>query len=261
MPSSAGLAAWLDSYQRALRDALDASARDGFRRVHANTVTGAIDPAGFSHTARRHLSRHLQGLGLTLDGLAADFDGLGLADPRLAEQRLDHLRATLELARELRTPLALVNIGGFGDPRSEPLAIELLEQTADLADRFGVRIAVRDPIGASAALAGQLGRLGAPQLAAAVDSLRAAGGADEAAPLLDHAGIVLLRDARRHGSRLEETAYGAGDVDFRGLLEGLRSREYSGPLVLRRDASGAAVDALRQGREYLEFLMAERAAR
>ncbi|HMQ14647.1 MAG TPA: hypothetical protein PKC49_01620, partial [Phycisphaerae bacterium] len=159
MPSSAGLAAWLDSYQRALRDALDASARDGFRRIHANTVTGALDPAEFSHTARRHLSRHLLGLGLTLDGLAADFDGLGLADPRLAEQRLDHLRATLELARELRTPLALVNIGGFGDPRSEPLAIELLEQTAELADRFGVRIAVRDPIGASAALAGQLGRL------------------------------------------------------------------------------------------------------
>lgn len=259
------LAAWLDSYRRGLREALDASARDGFHLIHANTVNSELDPASFSGTARRHLARHLGTIGLRLDGVAADFGGLGLADPERAEERLAHLRRTLELCADLHVPRAIVAIGGFGDERIAGLARQLLTETAELADRYGVEIAIRDPAGGSGELDAHLRQLGSPHLGAAIDSAglsaERAEASGAAGGLPTQIGAVLLRDARRAGTQLEEVEYGAGQVDFSRLFGELAGQDYHGPFIVRRDAAGLPVDALRRGREYLLALLAGRAPR
>lgn len=249
------LAAWLDSYRGGLREALQASQRDGFRVIHANTFRRELDPDAFSGSARRHLARHLGALGLQLDGLAADFDGLGLADPQRAEERLGHLRRTLEMCAELRVPRAVVPIGGFDDQKTRAIAGQVLAETAGLADRFGVELAIRSPRGEDQSLSELLRRLSCPQLRAVVDSAGFQPGPGAPGSALDLTGVVLLRDVRHQAGRIEEVAYGAGEVDFARLLGQLAQHDYRGPLVLRRDAAGLPVDALRQGREYLGALL------
>lgn len=135
-------AAWLASYRRDLKGALQAASADGFHAVHALASRDAVDPAEFGGTARRHLAHYLDGLGLRLDGLASETAGLGLADPRLGEERLEALRQAVELCAAIGIRNASVSVGGLGDAKHDGLARESLAQAAALADRYRVRVAV-----------------------------------------------------------------------------------------------------------------------
>lgn len=247
-----GLAAWLDTYRRDLRAALDAARRDGLGLVSVNAAGGLLDPAQLSHSGRRHLARHVANLGLSWAGLAADFPGLGLADPARAEERLARVRSVLELCRELRAPQASVNLSGIGSGPGEAALREL----AELSDRTGVPIAVHNPAGTELdELARRVADLGQPLIRLGLDTAALPRASEEVGRYAALAGDVYLRDVRRRGGGVEETAYGAGEVDFRGLIAILAASGYRGALVLRRDAAAAGVDALRQGREHIEPLL------
>jgi sugar phosphate isomerase/epimerase len=262
MSAPASLAAWLDSYRRGLRGGLSAAREDGFRLVSANTADTELDPRDFPRSARRHLARHLRDLGLAIPLLAAEFPGAGLADPRRADERFERFRDTLEMCADLGVPLAAVNIGGLSDPKGCPLAEQLLAAAADLADRFGIRTAVRSEPAALDELAERLRRLGCPMLGVSLDSAELGGRMGELLErALPAAQVVYLRDARRVGERIEEVPYGRGEVDFPALLGGLEAGGYGGPLVIRREDENLTVDALRQGREYVASLLAGRRTR
>ena len=66
-------------------------------------------------------------------------------------------------------------------------------------------------------------------------------------------GSVTLRDARRRVNSVEQTPFGAGDVDFQRMLSALERADYRGPLILRDDSVGGAT--LRQGRVFLESMV------
>lgn len=256
MPAHASVAAWIDSYRRGLRDGLTAAREDGFARIAANTAGTELDPGNFTHSARRHLARHLRDLGLKLNILAAEFPGAGLADRRRADERFERFRATLEMCAEMGVPLAAVNVGGLADAQSRPLAEQVLAATAELADRFGVRTAVRGDAAALSELAECVRKLDCPALGLSLDSAELRAREDlleRVAPLV---GAVFLRDVRRVGDGLEEVPYGRGEVDFGALLGNLDAGGYAGPLVIRREAEAVPVDALRQGREYVASLLA-----
>jgi sugar phosphate isomerase/epimerase len=257
MTAPVPVAAWIDSYRRGLREALSAAREDGFALLAANTVATELDPRDFSHSARRHLARHLRDLGLSLDVLAAEFPGAGLADPQRADERLERFRATLEMCAELGVPRAAVYVGGLTDPQTRPLAEQLLAASAELADRFSVRTAVRGEGAALGELAECLRRLDCPALGLSLDSAELLSGPkDLLARVVPRAVAVYLRDVRRAGQRVEEVPYGRGEVDFRTLLGHLDAGGFGGPLVIRREAEGLPVDALRQGREYVASLLA-----
>jgi sugar phosphate isomerase/epimerase len=244
------LAVWLASYRAALRAAVDQAARQGFRQVHALALD-ELDPRTFSRSARKHLQRYLRDLGLNMGGLALDFPGRGLAESSAAADRLELLRPTLELCRDLGASQASVTLGGFDAADTAPLAHEVLALVADQADRCGVTTAVRDPSGGLNRTPEPLRSLGCPHLRLAMDTaaMPAADAAD-----LDLLSTVYLRDVRQQGARHEEVPFGAGDVDWDAWRARLVAAPLRPALVVRRDAA-AGVDALRQGREYIEFLM------
>lgn len=255
MPTIGPTAAWLDSYGQGLKRGLQTASADGFRVVQAG-AGGELNPEQFSRSATRHLSRYLTDLGLELDALAAEFPGLGLADPQFADQRVAHFRRTLELCAELGAPTAATRVGGWAGETSRPLADEMLAEAAELAERYGMRIALQTGGEEAPLLAERLCALGCPQLHVALDS----GTWDPAAAedphrRVERVGLVHLRDVRRVGDQVEEVAFGQGRVDFPALLGYLAESGYSGTLTVRRDAPGAGIDALRQGRDYVEALL------
>lgn len=255
--TSAPLTAWLDFYRRSFKDALDAAAADGFRSLYASALRPDFNPAEFGPSARRHLQRYLSSLGTQLSGIAAEHSGGGLADPARADARVAELRQTLEFAADLGLQNVATRIGGLADDRTVSLAADVLSAAAAAADRVGVVVAVHADGPDLPRLQAEIARLNCPLLRLGLDT----GGiapADLPAALAGGAADVQLRDVRRRGALVEEVEFGAGEVDFPRLLGELAARDFRGPLVLRRDAAGAGVDALRRGKEYIEALLAGR---
>jgi sugar phosphate isomerase/epimerase len=247
------LAAWLDSYRVGLREGLEAAAGQGYRFVQANSAGREFDPREFSASARRDLGKYLQNMGLQLDALALDYPGVGLADPTAASERVDRLRAMLDLCVALRVPRAAVSLSGFEDARTGPLARELLGVVADLADRAGVDASISGGADAPAVTAAQVRLLGCPRLHVALDTARLPGTPDAVIAVADTVGAVTLRDVRRAGEQYVEVPFGEGDVDFVALLGQLQAAPVAASLVVRHDAAGG-VDVLKQGREYMASL-------
>jgi sugar phosphate isomerase/epimerase len=249
------LAAWLPSYGADLRVALEQARAQRYRAVHASTAI--IAAREFPRSARRHLQKFLGDLGVELGALAVDFPGLGVADPQRGQERLDQVRATLELAAELGVPRAAVALGGLHDPRSQGLAREALQQVAELADRVGVQTSIRNPLDPPAVLLEALGAVGCPYLSVALDTAAAGALAAVGPAAAERVGTVYLRDVRQAGERVEEVPFGQGEVDFTRLLANLATARGELPLVVRHDGAGG-VDALRHGREYMDSLLSRR---
>lgn len=247
------LAAWLDSYRLPLKDALRVAREQGYRSLYGNSAGAELAPQELSGSARRHLAKYLRDIGARLDGLQPEFAGAGLAEPALAERRLALLADTLAMAADLGTRRAAVNIGGLAGEQPTPLALEMLREAADLSDRCGIALAIHDPAADPERLAERIAALGCPTLGVALDSA-ATPAISAAGALQSHIASVALRDARRTAGGVEETAWGAGGVDFRGWLAALDAAEYDGPLVIRRDGATAGVDAMRSGFDYIGSL-------
>lgn len=252
--SSGRLSAWLDSYRLGLRDALQCAVGQGYRFVQANAARGELEAREFSRSARRHLRKYLQDLGLQLDALSADYPGLGLADPRHADARINHLKHVLELCADLHVRRAAVSLSGFDDQRTAPLARELLGIVADLSDRCGVTTSVLDPAATPESSARLVRSVGCAGLRLALDTAHLSPTLAAAGQYADLVGVVYLRDIHRRGEHVEEVPFGQGEVDFPSLLAGLDAGGSDASLVVRRDAE-AGVDALREAREYMLALL------
>ena len=248
------LAVWLDSYRSDTKTALKQAARQGFRVVQANTLAGELNPATLTDSGRRHLLRYLRDLGLTLDVAAASFPGAGLADPACADQRMEHVRRTIELCRAIGINQTVVTLPGVGSAESGVAAGVVLE-LADLADRTGVNIALSDDQSEFSDLAQRLGEIGCRELGIALDTGATAGKDLRLTESADLVAGLYLRDTRRRGAALEEVEHGQGEVDFRGLLAALAAVERPIHAAIRRDDPRVEVDALRAGREYMEMLL------
>lgn len=243
------IAAWLDGYRADLRTAIAAAADDGYRRLQAATTGAELNPAGFSGSARRHLARHLRSLGMDLDALAVAAPGGGLADPHYAQQRLELLRGTLEMCRDMAAPAAVATLGGFGAEATRGLAREMLAQAAELSTRTGISLAIESGTDDPSRVAEEIRRLGCPTLRAAADvaTLWPLKGDAPGEALRS----VYLRDFRVRPGGIEETEIGAGEVDLAALLRELAGGAFSGSYVIRW-TTPPAVDAARRGRETVE---------
>jgi sugar phosphate isomerase/epimerase len=252
--SRAQVGAWLDSYRQDLKAALQVAAADGFRLLQPNTVGGGLNPRELGRSARRHLRRYLHGLGVAFDTVAIEFPGRGLAEPAAADERVDYLRRSLELCADLAVQQAVTRVGGFEDAARRPLAEEVLGAAADLADRFRIEVAVLPGPDAPATVARAVRATGCPALRLALDTATF-GPVPEAEPVAGLVGAVHLRDVRRRGPQVEEVTFGQGDVDLLAWLELLEQSAPAASLAVRRDTTDAGVDAMRQGREYIEALL------
>lgn len=190
---------------------------------------------------------------MRVESLAAWFPGAGLTDPRNADERLNTLRETLELARDLRVDRAIAPFVSGADESGQAFTANILAEAADLADRVGVTLVLQDRGTTSAVLAEQVRKLHCPQLRVGVDSAIAT--PRDLTKLQGLVGAAHLRDGRRSGAEIEETTLGGGDIDIPAILAALEQAEYRGAFVIRRDSESAPVDALRAGREYVASLL------
>jgi sugar phosphate isomerase/epimerase len=248
------VSAWLDSYRGDLKVAVQAAGADGYQGVEISSLRRDFNPPEFSRSARRHLTRFLRDLGLSLDAIVAEFPGAGLADGRLGEQRLDHLRQTLELCRDLGVDRAVARLGGFSDNDRRPEAEAMLNASAELADRIAVRLVIAPGHGELGAATDAVRRV-APGVTLGLDSAELAGASLSPARLAGRIGAARLRDVRRSGDCLEEVGFGEGQVDFAEFLALLSEAGYEGALTIRRNAAGIGIDAMRQGRDYVWSLL------
>lgn len=131
----------------------------------------------------------------------------------------------------------------------------MLEATADLADRVGVKVAVSAGADNLADVAQVVDGLGCPALGVAVDTALQRPGLADSDALRRTLAALHLRDGRRRGDIFEETALGAGDVDFAELVGVLAQAEYAGAWTVRNDSSRGPVDGLAGGREYVASLL------
>lgn len=253
------ISAWLDSYRLSVKDALAAASAAGYRLVQPSALDPDLDPTRLSRTGRRHFNHVLSSLGLRADALGVVFPAGGLADPSRADERLERLRAALELCADLGVTTAVTSMAGLDDPRRAALARESLDAVAGFADRCNVRVSLLTPGSEAPKLAEELKRLGSPQLTVGLDTAALPPGADPSELLTLGVGELHLRDVRRAGEQFEETEFGSGDVDLRRLLRTLQECEYRGGIAIRRDRAADPVDALRAGRQYVRSLLAETA--
>ncbi|RMF78389.1 MAG: sugar phosphate isomerase/epimerase [Planctomycetota bacterium] len=246
---------WLDSYRKDIKSALLTAARDGFRCVQLNTSHELFDPRELTTSAKRHLRRTLDDLGLRVDAVSPAFTGRGLADPALADQRADRLRHTLTLCRDLGCPSTFVAIDGLHDPEHAALAREMLAYAANWADGAGVQLAV-DPRRREAidALRDALDALRAPHVGAMLDTIRHGADPQDLRQLAGRVGVLHVRDGRRAGDAVEETPLGEGELDLAAVLATVAQAGFAAAPAVRLDSPGA-VDALRRGRETVESLL------
>ena len=164
------------------------------------------------------------------------------------------MRDVVILAHDLRAARVAVRSGGFAADSPAERTGEVLDALAELSDRSGVIIAVQPADAGIQEAAAKVLSVGCETLSVAVDTLDTPDVSE-----LDHKvfagriGWATVRDARRRGSAVEQTEYGAGDVDFRRLLCIIEQSGYSGPLTLRTDAGRGA--SLNQGRVFLESIL------
>lgn len=250
-----------------LVDCLGLPAREGIAQARALGFShvqlgarDALDPARLDHSGRRHLNKFLQSHGLRLTALAEDPGGLRLADPARVQERLDHLKKTLELAVELGTPLVTLAAGELSaDPKSGSPVLEAVREAADFAERVGAVLAIETSGEPTDRLHAAIKALGNPNLKVAYDPGRQLmAGRDpiaDVAAVADEIATVHARDGTGRATGAgREAALGAGELDYRGFLGALAEAGYYGVHTLRRDEGDDRARGAAAGKAFLEGL-------
>jgi sugar phosphate isomerase/epimerase len=231
-----------------------------FRAVEIGAAEGEASPAALSVSGRRHLARYVNGLGLELASLTADFPQLRLTDPRGVQERVERTRDVLQLARDAGAPIVTAAIGAMTHPESgepSPLAVEALSRIGEFAESRGVIFAVRPSYDTAERLAGVFKAVGCPALRIGLDpAAMIISGANPLSLMLrfaDQISLVHARDGTAGASdRIgQETALGEGDVDFAALCGALREIEFAGASIIRRTSARITPDDLTASAEYL----------
>jgi sugar phosphate isomerase/epimerase len=215
----------------------------------------------------------VEGFGLRLASLSADFPGLRLTDPRTAEQRVERTCQAIDLARDLHVPIVTAIVGALTHPETgEPstVALESLRRIGECADSHGVHFAIRPSYDGGDRVARVLSTLGCSSIRVCLDpAAMVMTGANPLASIdsyieqidLVHArdGTAGLPERADGGTRLgHETPFGEGDVDLVGLFDALRAAEYRSGYVVRRADSANPARELSLARDALARYLSSR---
>lgn len=235
-----------------VKDALAWIAQLRLTRVELPTSSGETAPRNLSASGRRHLSRCVEGLGLGIAGLTADFPGLRITDPGSVDQRVERTCEAIELARELGVPIVTASVGALTHPESGALSeigAAALRRIGEFADPRRVQYAIRPSQDSAERMTRVFAELGCPSLRLAVDPAAMVMQGVNPLALLERLGgqlsMVHARDATAGlpGQPGHETGFGEGEVDLVGLTQALLDLDFHGPTVVRRyDTSGPRDD-------------------
>jgi len=238
----------LDDLRLPVKEGLVRAAESGFQLLELPTTQGETAPRNLTSSGRRHLARHVDGLGLKLAALTVEIPGLRLTDPRTVDERVERTCETIELARELGVSIVTAATSALTHPDTgvpDDLAMAALHRIGEYADSRGVVYAIRPSQDRREGVVRVLQALGCRHIQLAVDpAALVMNGADPVAlleSLGDQLSLVHARDATagRTDHPGQETRFGDGEVDLVGLFKLLRTSEFSGPIVARRQETAS----------------------
>lgn len=110
----------VDSLRLGLREGLKKSKELGADGVQIYAVSGEMDPANLTPTARKELRQYIESLGLEISALCGDLGGHGFQDKVANPVKVEKSKRILDLAVELGTKVVTTHIGIVPD-ESDPV--------------------------------------------------------------------------------------------------------------------------------------------
>ena len=181
----------------------------------------------------------------------------GIAPDSTWEQNLKHITATASLASQLKLALVTFHAGFLPHDESDPNFAKMLNRLGVVADLFaaqGIALGLETGQETAPVLRQLLQKLGRPNVGVNFDPanmiLYDKGNPIEALRVLGPwLRQVHIKDAIRTkvpGTWGEEVAVGTGQVDWDAFLDTLRQLNFTGNLVIEREAGNQRVPDIRQ---------------
>ncbi|WP_256761117.1 sugar phosphate isomerase/epimerase [Cohnella sp. WQ 127256] len=101
----------VDSFRVGVREGLVKARNIGADGVQIYAVTGEMDPANLSSTARKEWKSYIESLGLQISALVGDLGGHGFQDKTVNAAKIEKSKRILDLAVELGTNVVTTHIG------------------------------------------------------------------------------------------------------------------------------------------------------
>jgi len=124
----------IDSFRLGVRGGLQKAKELGVEGVQIYVVSGEMDPANLSASARKDLREYIQELGLEISALCGDLGGHGFQDKSANEAKIEKSKRILDLAVELGTDVVTTHIGLVPDDARS----EIYEEMQKACDELGI---------------------------------------------------------------------------------------------------------------------------
>jgi len=108
----------VDSFRVGVREGLVKAHHVGADGVQIYAVSGEMDPAKLSSTARKEWKDYIESLGLQISALVGDLGGHGFQDKTINAQKIEKSKRILDLAVELGTNVVTTHIGIVPEDRN-----------------------------------------------------------------------------------------------------------------------------------------------
>lgn len=253
-----------DDLRMAPKQAFRKASEMHFRTIEFGAGKGDLSPKNLTGSGRRHLSRFVEGLGLSIGSLVADWHGLRLTDPLSVDGRVSCTQDIIDLASDLRVGIVTTSLGEVAHPETGepvPLAVQALRALGEHADARGVLLAVRPTSDNAERTASLLAEVACPAVVVGLDPAAQVMAGHNPLALIELAGgripILHVRDGVVGNSERGgyETRLGDGDVDMIGVLAALQGTEFRGPYIVRQCRSNTPVEDLQIGHDRLKQLL------
>lgn len=125
----------VDSFGIGVREGLKKAKEVGAQGVQIYAVSGEMDPAALTPSARRELKDYIDSLGLEISALCGDLGGHGFQDKSANPAKVEKSKRILDLAKELGTSIVTTHIGIVPHDQNSPV-FETMQQACEELSQY-----------------------------------------------------------------------------------------------------------------------------
>lgn len=277
----------VDSFGVGVKEGLRKAKEAGAEGVQIYAVSGDMDPAVLTGTARKELRTYIEGLGLEISALCGDLAGHGFQNAAANPAKIEKSKRILELAVELGTNIVTTHIGIVPDDSSSPIYAAMQQACEELgvyAKSLNAYFAIETGPEPAAHLKSFLDTLSTNGVSVNFDpaNMVMVTGDDPVQgvkTLRDYIVHTHVKDGIRHrlvdprnvygylgyeamdhqkiadmatsGADFEEVPLGQGGVDFPAYFAALQEIGYTGYLTIEREVGDRPEEDIRQAVQFV----------
>ena len=277
----------VDSFGVSVKEGLRKAKEAGAEGVQIYAVSGAMDPAVLTGTARKELRAYIEDLGLEISALCGDLAGHGFQDAAANPAKIEKSKRILDLAVELGTNIVTTHIGIVPEDSSSPIYAAMQQSCEELgvyAKSLNAYFAIETGPEPAAHLKSFLDTLSTNGVSVNFDpaNMIMVTGDDPVQgvkTLRDYIVHTHVKDGVRHrlvdprnvygylgyeamdhqkiadmaasGADFEEVPLGQGGVDFPAYFAALQEIGYTGYLTIEREVGDRPEEDIRQAVQFV----------